>query len=102
MAQMGVNATIVLGSFVHSISSTVLELIEEGMLLFDTSGTIIGISKQRLATEQWETRDGVRDAVLQRGWLDRETLDDLTSLRLVRLRKGEFILPGLIDTHTRQ
>lgn len=87
-----------IGSFVHSISPETLEFIPDGMLLFDPTGIIIGFVKQRPANEDWSLKKHVLNSLVVRDWIKN---DDERLVRFVRLRRGEFIVPGFVDTHTR-
>ncbi|KAG0144000.1 hypothetical protein CROQUDRAFT_47962 [Cronartium quercuum f. sp. fusiforme G11] len=94
--QAGVT-TVVIGSFVHSITSETLEFIEDGMLVFDPAGRIIGLEKQRKSDEDWSRKSGVLKSLVERQWA---VNGDERLVRFVRLRTGEFLIPGFVDTHT--
>jgi guanine deaminase len=72
------------GTFIHSKSAQELEVISNGLLLISFSGEIISLDK-----------DVVEDNIPQ-------ILSDhggSSPLPVKRLKRGEFIIPGFVDTH---
>ncbi|GAA5855409.1 hypothetical protein JCM8547_007815 [Rhodosporidiobolus lusitaniae] len=72
------------GTAVHSRSLTDIEYLQDALLGVDESGVIAFVEKEVPAEE-------VDGQLQQRGW---------EGVEVVRLRKGEFLIPGFIDTHT--
>ncbi|GAA5969899.1 hypothetical protein JCM11641_008078 [Rhodosporidiobolus odoratus] len=74
------------GTCIHSRSLTDLDYLSNALLGVDESGTIAFVEED-IAADQVEARL-------------RELQWPITAVELVRLRKGEFLIPGFIDTHT--
>ncbi|TKA57415.1 hypothetical protein B0A53_00644 [Rhodotorula sp. CCFEE 5036] len=75
------------GTLVHSLSLTEIEYLENALLGVDENGVIAFLDKavssaadvdQRLEAHGWSRQDA----------------------QVVELKRGEFLMPGLIDTHT--
>ncbi|KAK9900614.1 Metallo-dependent hydrolase [Cystobasidium minutum MCA 4210] len=100
-----------IGSFVHSLSLRKLEYLRDTLLAVDENGVIAfvvssneehdetqfngagdngqqGRKRQGIKTEQ-----DVQFILSQQGW-------ELAETQVIWLKRGEFIIPGLIDTHT--
>ncbi|KAK4684091.1 hypothetical protein P7C73_g6112, partial [Tremellales sp. Uapishka_1] len=78
--------TVYYGDFVHSISLTELEYLHHGLLCVSEHGII-----------EWVLRD-VEGSLVQQRLADMGlTVEDV---EMVELAEGEFICPGLVDTHT--
>ncbi|MBW0547111.1 hypothetical protein O181_086826 [Austropuccinia psidii MF-1] len=84
---------IIIGSFIHSISKDKIEFIKDNGLM------IIGPNKKIIcfqsASTPW-TQSLLKEKL-------KSSFNDLpphSSLRFIKLKRGEFILPGFIDTHT--
>lgn len=79
--------TLYYGSFVHSISLTELEYLVDA-LVYVADGTITWIEKdvESSLVQEMAGRHGLN-------------LDDM-GLEFVQLDEGDFVCPGLIDTHT--
>jgi guanine deaminase len=73
------------GTIIHSISLTELEILEKGLLVLSTSGKILQIEKH---IEPHDIDNTLRKYGLS---------PSRTSIH--RLSRGEFLLPGFIDTH---
>ncbi|KAI7949471.1 hypothetical protein MJO28_008292 [Puccinia striiformis f. sp. tritici] len=91
---------VILGSFIHSISIDRLEFISpNGLMIIDSSGTIVCLES---APEPW-TNKTLKEK-LKSCSTDHIFQDPLVNLqesvRLIALRRGEFFIPGFVDTHT--
>ncbi|BGP30684.1 hypothetical protein JCM10296v2_002441 [Rhodotorula toruloides] len=74
------------GTLVHAVSLTETEYFDNALLGVDEAGVIAFVEK--------EVPSGRVDERLQAlGWTGAD-------VQVVRMRKGEFLMPGLIDTHT--
>ncbi|EGG05188.1 uncharacterized protein MELLADRAFT_88292 [Melampsora larici-populina 98AG31] len=89
--------TVLIGSFIHSISPEDLEIIKTGLIVFHSNGKIIGIEKENLTNQECNRKSDLIQRLLKKKWIQKEDVD---RLRFIRLRNGEFLLPGFIDTHT--
>jgi len=90
---------VILGSFIHSTSIDRLEVINQnGLMIIDPSGTIVCLESSSCPWT-FETLT----AKLRLCWADKapDSLVDLqNSVKLIALRRGEFFIPGFVDTHT--
>lgn len=68
------------------------------MIGFNSHGKIIGIEKESSIKQEWKRKSGVIHTLLKKNWITAQ--DGLDRLKFIRLRKGEFLIPGFIDTHT--
>ncbi|GAA5835886.1 hypothetical protein JCM9279_002131 [Rhodotorula babjevae] len=71
------------GTLVHALSLTDTEYLHDALIGVDEAGVIAFVDKSVSAAE-------VEDRLDERGW---------GQAQVVRLVKGEFLMPGLIDTH---
>ncbi|BGP14651.1 hypothetical protein JCM10213_001639 [Rhodosporidiobolus nylandii] len=74
------------GTCIHSRSLTETECLQDALLGVDQAGTIAFVEKEVPAGE-------VEQRLEQLGWAGAD-------VQLVRLKKGDFLIPGFIDTHT--
>ncbi|GAA6050795.1 hypothetical protein JCM3770_001650 [Rhodotorula araucariae] len=74
------------GTLVHALSLTETEYTHDALLGVDEAGVIAFVDKDVRA-------DQVEARLRERGWGDNE-------VQVVSLKRGEFLMPGLIDTHT--
>ncbi|GAA6031719.1 hypothetical protein JCM8097_001951 [Rhodosporidiobolus ruineniae] len=74
------------GTLVHSRSLTDIEYLQDALLGVDEAGGIAFVEKAVPVDE-------VDERLSRLGWGD-------TDVEMVRLRKGEFLIPGFVDTHT--
>ncbi|GAA5936591.1 hypothetical protein JCM3775_000140 [Rhodotorula graminis] len=71
------------GTLVHALSLTDTEYLHDALLGVDEAGVIAFVDKG-------VSSDKVEERLDERGW---------AQAQVVRLAKGEFLMPGLIDTH---
>ncbi|GAA5976502.1 hypothetical protein JCM10908_005522 [Rhodotorula pacifica] len=74
------------GFLVHSVSLTEIEYLENALLGVDETGVIAFLEKGVPANE-------VDERIRSHGW----TQEDV---HVVEMKRSEFLMPGLIDTHT--
>ncbi|BGP46792.1 hypothetical protein JCM10450v2_002640 [Rhodotorula kratochvilovae] len=74
------------GTLVHALSLTETEYLQDALLGVDEAGVIAFVDKD-VPADQVDTR------LRERAWADNDA-------QVVRLKQGEFLMPGLIDTHT--
>ncbi|KNZ52580.1 hypothetical protein VP01_3514g1 [Puccinia sorghi] len=90
---------VILGSFIHSTSIDRLELINQnGLMIIDSSGTIVCLES---SSYPWTFE--TLTAKLRLCLADKapDSLADLqNAVKLIALRRGEFFIPGFVDTHT--
>ncbi|GAA5849056.1 hypothetical protein JCM3766R1_002283 [Sporobolomyces carnicolor] len=84
----GVPRRVIHATAIHSRSLTEIDYIHGALIGVDETGVIAFLEREVASDE-------VREIVVKHGW----SLDDGTT-QLVSLGKGEFVIPGLIDTHT--
>src|SRR4051812_25140590 len=77
--------TYIHGTFVHSISENEIEYVENGLLGFDEAG-ILRIVERNVSSES-----RLEEIVNKNG-------DEI--VEVIRLSKYQFVMPGLVDTHT--
>ncbi|KAH9814391.1 hypothetical protein DFH28DRAFT_894635, partial [Melampsora americana] len=85
--------TIIIGSFIHSISPDELQLIQNGLIIFNSNGKIIGIETENSSNRKTD----LIKRLIKSNHIQPHQSDHL---RWIRLRNGEFLIPGFIDTHT--
>ncbi|POY72527.1 hypothetical protein BMF94_4353 [Rhodotorula taiwanensis] len=74
------------GTLVHSLSLTEIEYLEDALLGVDERGTIAFLEKS-------VQQDQVDARLQAHGWAAGE-------VQVIEMQRGEFLMPGLIDTHT--
>jgi guanine deaminase len=75
------------GSFIHPISENRAELIESGLLVVDQNGRITSVEKRVEAKDITKTLSSL-------GVVDQQAAE-----RVKILKKGQFLIPGFVDTH---
>ncbi|GAA6002101.1 hypothetical protein JCM10207_003074 [Rhodosporidiobolus poonsookiae] len=74
------------GTVIHSRSLTETEYLQDALLAVDAAGTIAFVEREVPAEE-------VDRRLSELGWVG-------VDVEVVRLKRGEFLIPGFIDTHT--
>src|SRR4051794_18230112 len=82
---MSASLTFIHGTFVHCLSNTEIEYVENGLLGFDHAGVI------RVVERDVSTESALEDILTRNG---------CGMANLTRLTKHQFVMPGFIDTHT--
>ncbi|KAI1077741.1 guanine deaminase [Whalleya microplaca] len=72
------------GTFVHSLNASKLEIIENGILLVGTVGEILDLRE----------RGNLSEYLSENGFVD-----EGVQVEIHELKKGEFLIPGFVDTH---
>ncbi|GAA6059436.1 hypothetical protein JCM10212_005375 [Sporobolomyces blumeae] len=76
------------GTAIHSRSLTELEYLHDALIGVDERGVIVFVERD----VEWN-EDEVKRKVEAHGW-------NLHEAELVRMKHGEFLIPGFVDTHT--
>ncbi|KAG8907518.1 hypothetical protein FRB99_003891 [Tulasnella sp. 403] len=79
-------ARIIYGGVVHALSLTKLEILERGLIAVGADGKIAWVEGDVEGSR-------LQEVVSSHGW----TLD---GVEFVELKKGEWVMPGFVDTHT--
>ncbi|GAA5884764.1 hypothetical protein JCM6882_005383 [Rhodosporidiobolus microsporus] len=74
------------GTVIHSRSLTEIEYLQDALLGVDEAGTIAFVERE-MPVDEVEGRLG------EMGWVGAD-------VEVIRMKKGEFLIPGFIDTHT--
>lgn len=77
------------GTLIHSISSQETDIIHNGLLVVSDEGKIVFLQRDVPAA-------GVRDVLSDAPGLN---VPNLSSLPIRFLQRGEFLIPGFVDTH---
>lgn len=77
------------GAIIQSRSLTELDAWPRALLAIDASGVIAWIETDVSSSE-------VRDVAGRHGW----DIGDSSTVEFIEGKKGEWIMPGLVDTHT--
>ncbi|KAI8455590.1 hypothetical protein BY996DRAFT_4580651 [Phakopsora pachyrhizi] len=90
---------VVIGSLVHSTDTDLIQTFKNGLMVIDDSRRIVCV--EELSKPEDLTIDLLRSR-LKKLWQigSSKTITLCHSVNLIRLRTGEFFIPGFIDTHT--